>query len=64
MIVMNCVVAERYSTTVLQYPRDCSRGGGLRGRAARVAEALGTPAAGLCPRPVREKGFPSSLLLD
>jgi hypothetical protein len=22
------------------------------------------PAAGLCPRPVREKGFPSNLLLD
>jgi hypothetical protein len=37
---------------------------GLRGRAARVAEALGTPAAGLCPRPAREKGFPSNLLLD
>ena len=26
--------------------------------------ALGTPAAGLRPRPVREKGFPSNLLLD
>jgi hypothetical protein len=37
---------------------------GLRGRAARVAEALGTPAAGLRPRPAREKGFPSNLLLD
>jgi hypothetical protein len=62
--VMNCVVAERYSTAVLQYPWYCSRGGGLRGRAARVAEALGTPAAGLRPRPAREKGFPSNLLLD
>jgi hypothetical protein len=37
---------------------------GLRGRAARVAEALGMPAAGLRPRPAREKGFPSNLLLD
>jgi hypothetical protein len=62
---MNCVVVERYSTAVLQYPRRyCSRGGGLRGRAARVAEALGTPAAGLRPRPAREKDFPSNLLLD
>jgi hypothetical protein len=48
---------------VLQYPRYCSRGEGLRGRAARVAEALGTPVAGLRPRPAREKGFPSNLLL-
>jgi hypothetical protein len=31
--------AERYSTAVLQYPRYCSRGGGLRGRAARVGGA-------------------------
>ena len=31
--------------------------------AARVG-ALGTPAAGLRPRPAREKGFPSNLLLD
>jgi hypothetical protein len=29
-----------------------------------VAEALGTLAAGLRPRPAREKGFPSNLLLD
>jgi hypothetical protein len=36
---------------------------GLRVRGARVAEALGTPAAGLRPRPAREKGFPSNLLL-
>jgi hypothetical protein len=32
--------------------------------AARVGGAQGTPAAGLRPRPVREKGFPSNLLLD
>jgi hypothetical protein len=36
----------------------------LRGRSSRVVEALGTPSAGLRPRPVREKGFPSNLLLD
>jgi hypothetical protein len=32
--------------------------------AARVGGAQGTPAAGLHPRPAREKGFPSNLLLD
>jgi hypothetical protein len=32
--------------------------------AARVVRTRGTPAAGLRPRPAREKGFPSSLLLD
>ena len=32
-------------------------------RAARVVGALGTPAAGLCPWPAREKGFPSNLFL-
>ena len=32
--------------------------------AARVVGALGTPAAGLCPWPAREKGFPSNLLLN
>jgi hypothetical protein len=32
--------------------------------AARVGGALGTPAAGLRPRPAREKSFPSNLLLD
>jgi hypothetical protein len=32
--------------------------------AARVGGAQGTPAAGLLPRPAREKGFPSNLLLD
>jgi hypothetical protein len=32
--------------------------------AARVGGAQGTPAVGLRPRPAREKGFPSNLLLD
>jgi hypothetical protein len=32
--------------------------------AARVGGAQGTPTARLCPRPTREKGFPSNLLLD
>jgi hypothetical protein len=32
--------------------------------AARVVRTRGTPAAGLRPRPARDKGFPSSLLLD
>jgi hypothetical protein len=32
--------------------------------AARVGGAQGTPAAGLRPRPAREKGFSSNLLLD
>ena len=32
--------------------------------AARVVGALGTPAAGLCPQPAREKGFPSNPSLD
>jgi hypothetical protein len=31
--------------------------------AARVADSRGTLAAGLRPRPAREKGFPSNLLL-
>jgi len=49
----------------LQYPRCCSRDGGEGERAAaRVGGALGTPAAGLRPRPAREKGFLSNLLLD
>jgi hypothetical protein len=45
-----------YSTVVLFTPRvvAAARGGGARG----------TPAAGLRPRPAREKGFPSNLLLD
>jgi hypothetical protein len=32
--------------------------------AARVGGAQGTPTAGIRPRPAREKGFPSNLLLD
>jgi hypothetical protein len=32
--------------------------------AARVVRTRGTLAAGLRPQPAREKGFPSSLLLD
>ena len=32
--------------------------------AARVVGALGMPAAGLCPWPAREKGFPSNPSLD
>jgi hypothetical protein len=32
--------------------------------AARVGGSQGTPAAGLRPRPAREKGSPSNLLLD
>jgi hypothetical protein len=32
--------------------------------AARVAGSQGTPTAGLRPRPAREKGLPSNLLLD
>jgi hypothetical protein len=32
--------------------------------AARVGGALGTQAAELRPRPARERGFPSNLLLD
>jgi hypothetical protein len=32
--------------------------------AARVVRARGMPSAGLRPRPAREKGFPSNLLLD
>jgi hypothetical protein len=55
---MNCVVAARYSTVVLFTWRR------VRGRATRVAEVLGTPTAGLRPRPVREKGFLSNLLID
>ena len=37
---------------------------GARARERRLGlGALGTPAAGLRPRPAREKGFPSNLLL-
>jgi hypothetical protein len=57
-------------TGALQYPRRYS----ARGYCSREREAedrwlglqgeLGTPAAGLRPRPAREKVFPSNLLLD
>ena len=49
---------------VLQYRGYCSRDGGCEGeRAAARVGALGMPAAGLRPRPAREKRFPSNLLL-
>ena len=44
---------------VLQYRGYYSRDGG-----GGAVGALGTLAAGLRPRPAREKGFPSNLLLD
>jgi hypothetical protein len=53
----------------LQYPRVAVAAGTVcaekveRG-AARVAGSQGTPAAGLRPRPAREKGFLSNLLLN
>ena len=48
-----------YITVELQCPRVLfmARRLGLQGR-------WGRPAAGLRPRPAREKGFPSNLLLD
>jgi hypothetical protein len=61
---------ESRGTAALQYPRATVPARvlftGERGReaAARAGGALGTPAAGLRPRPAREKGFPSNLLLD
>jgi hypothetical protein len=51
-----------YSTAVLQYPRVLFTPRVVA--VARVGGAQGTPAAGLSPRPAREKGFPSNLLLD
>ena len=48
----------------LQNPRRYSTAGTVHRAAARAARALGRPAAGLRPRPVREKGFPSNLWLD
>jgi hypothetical protein len=53
----------------LQYPRATVAAGTVhvekaeRG-AARIAGSRGTPAAGLRPRPTREEGFLSNLLLD
>jgi hypothetical protein len=53
----------------LQYPRatvavGTVHAGKVERGAARVAGSQGTPATGLRPRPAREKGFPSNLLLD
>jgi hypothetical protein len=78
LTVMNCDVRGRWSEDLglihgelwlratvpaaLQYPRVLFT---IRiVAAARVGGAQGTPAAGLRPRPTREKGFPSNLLLD
>jgi hypothetical protein len=63
------MVAARYSTTVLQYhgatvPRGAVRVEKVERGATRIAGSRGTPAAELRPRPAREKGFPSNLLLD
>jgi hypothetical protein len=52
----------RYSTRGATVPRVLFKPRVVE--AARVGGALGTPAAGLRPRPAREKGFPSNLLLD
>jgi hypothetical protein len=51
-----------YSTAVLQCPRVLFTLGVVA--AARVGGMQGKPVAGLRPRPAREKGFPSNLLLD
>jgi hypothetical protein len=51
----------------LQYPRCYSAAELFTPRvvvAARVGGTEGTPAAGLRPRPAREDGFPSNLLID
>jgi hypothetical protein len=53
----------------LQYPRATVAAGTVHAEkvergADRVVGSQGTPAAGLRPRPAREKGFPSNLLLD
>ena len=62
---------EGAAAAALQYPRCNSTAGTVHGvAAARARErriglgALGTPAAGLRPRPAREKGFPSNPSLD
>jgi hypothetical protein len=47
---------------LLQYPRVLFTSRVVA--AARVGGTQGTPAAGLRPRPAREKSFPSNLLLD
>jgi len=65
------VEEEEVAADALQYPRCYNTTGTVHeAAAARARErrlglgALGTPAAGLRPRPAREKGFPSNLLLD
>jgi len=51
--------------TVLKYRGTVHEAAAARARERRLGlGALGTPAAGLRPRPAREKGFPSNLLLD
>jgi hypothetical protein len=47
---------------VLQYPQVLFTASVVV--AARVGGAQGTPAAGLRPRPTREKGFSSNILFD
>ena len=56
----------RYSTRGATVPRGyCSQDAAARARERWLGlGALGTRAAGLRPRPAREKGFPSNLLLD
>ena len=50
---------------VLQYRGNCPQDGAARARERRLGlGALGTPAAGLRPRPAKEKGFPSNILFD
>jgi hypothetical protein len=66
---MNCdggYALQYHSATV---PRCYSTRGAVRVEkvergATRIAGSRGTPAAGLRPRPAREKGFLSNLLLD
>jgi hypothetical protein len=49
---------------VLQCCGYCSLDGAARVRGRRLGlGALGRPTVGLCPRPTREKGFRSNLLL-
>jgi len=51
----------RYSTRGAKYPQVLFTDWIVA--VARAAGALETPAAGLRPRPAREKGFPSNLFL-
>jgi hypothetical protein len=68
-IVMNCnggCALQYHSATVPRgaVPRGAVRVEKVERGATRIAGSRGTPAAGLRPRPAREKGFPSNLLLD